>query len=65
MNIYQQTKDCSDFDVAIENEEKPSFRVLLLEWIMAGGVAESYRVGESTFRISALLSIILAFVIGY
>ncbi|MDQ1328542.1 MAG: hypothetical protein QG641_1827 [Candidatus Poribacteria bacterium] len=38
MTIYQQTRDCSDFDVAIENEEKPSFRVLLPEWIMADGV---------------------------
>lgn len=38
MKIYQQTKDCSDFDIVIDKEEKPSFRVLLPEWIKADGI---------------------------
>ena len=38
MKIYQQTKDCSDFDITIGKEGKPSFRVLLPEWIKADGI---------------------------
>lgn len=33
MRLIQQTPDCSDFDVVLENRSSPDFRVLLPEWI--------------------------------
>ena len=38
MKLYQQTPNCSDFDVIITKSEGPSFRVLLPEWIRGVGV---------------------------
>jgi hypothetical protein len=38
MKLYQQTPNCSDFDVTITGSEKPSFRILLPEWIRGVGL---------------------------
>lgn len=39
--LHQQTDSCSDFDVLLDNDSAPSFRVLLPEWIHGGGITYS------------------------
>ena len=38
MRFVQQTSDCSDFDVILDGEETPAFRVLLPEVVYADGL---------------------------
>lgn len=38
MKLHQQTPNCSDFDVTVTGNEKPSFRLLLPEWIRGEGI---------------------------
>ena len=39
MTLNQQTLDCADFDVTLEGESTPAFRVLLPEFIRGNGVS--------------------------
>jgi len=54
MNLHQQTPHCSDFDVTIDGDDSPSFRVLLPEAIYGNAcmhlhpvVAERLDAGET------------------
>ena len=38
MKLYQQTENCSDFDISLDGDSSPSFRVLLPEHIEGAGL---------------------------